>query len=146
MDKITDLITAESVLQWIIILLIVGYFCYKEWPELKRRMTSGAKKEQAEETQAASVNERLEKIDKRLDVIDGKLNSDYNSLRKLETEEARDRRMFKDSLEEREIIMRALLGVIGGLQELGANGPTKEAQSEITMYLAKQAHKTEATE
>ncbi len=143
MDKIADLITAESIIQWIIILLIVGYFAYKEWPELKRRITSGVKKEQAEETQAASVNERLTKIEQRLDAIDGKLNSDYTSLRNLENEEARDRRMFKDSLEEREIIMRALLGVIGGLQELGANGPTKEAQSEITMYLAKQAHKAE---
>ncbi|MCD8248331.1 MAG: hypothetical protein LUC60_00450 [Lachnospiraceae bacterium] len=143
MDKIADLITAESILQWIIILLIVGYFVYKEWPELKRRITSGVKKEQAEESQAASVNERLTKIEQRLDAIDGKLNSDYASLRNLENEEARDRRMFKDSLEEREIIMRALLGVIGGLQELGANGPTKDAQSEITMYLAKQAHRTE---
>lgn len=143
MDKIADLITAESILQWIIILLIVGYFVYKEWPELKRRITSGVKKEQAEESQAVSVNERLTKIEQRLDAIDGKLNSDYASLRNLENEEARDRRMFKDSLEEREIIMRALLGVIGGLQELGANGPTKDAQSEITMYLAKQAHRTE---
>ncbi len=143
MDKIADLISAESILQWIIILFIVGYFVYKEFPEFKRRVTSGAKKEQAEETQAASVNERLEKIEKRLDAIDGKLSSDYTSLRKLESEEERDRRMFKDSLEEREIIMRALLGVIGGLQELGANGPTKNAQSEITAYLAKQAHKAD---
>ncbi|MCC8164237.1 MAG: hypothetical protein LIO86_14005 [Lachnospiraceae bacterium] len=143
MDKIADLITVESILQWILILLIVGYFVYKEWPDLKQRITSGVKKEQAEESQAASVNERLTKIEERLDAIDGKLNSDYTSLRNLENEEARDRKMFKDSLEEREIIMRALLGVIGGLQELGANGPTKEAQSEITMYLAKQAHKAE---
>lgn len=143
MDKIADLVTAESVLQWLIILCIVGYFVYKEFPELKRRVTTGAKKEQLEETRSEDVSRRLDNIEKRLDAIDSKLKNDYSSLQELEQEEARDRRMFKDSLEEREIIMRALLGVIGGLQELGANGPTKDAQTEITKYLARQAHKPE---
>ena len=45
-----------------------------------------------------------------------------------------------DSLEERSIIMQALLGVLGGLQEIGANGHTKEAEKTIRNYLNKKAH------
>ena len=48
-----------------------------------------------------------------------------------------------ESLEEREILMQAMLGVLGGLQELGANGPTKAAKATIQDYINKQAHKRE---
>ena len=42
--------------------------------------------------------------------------------------------------EELKIIMEALLGALGGLQELGANGPTKEAKAKIQNYLNSKAH------
>ena len=54
--------------------------------------------------------------------------------------------MVEDSLEDRQIIMEALLGALGGLQELGANGPTKEAENKIRTYLNKQAHRNEEGE
>ena len=53
-------------------------------------------------------------------------------------------RVVTESLEEREILMQAMLGVLGGLQELGANGPTEEAKETIQTYINKQAHKREA--
>lgn len=46
----------------------------------------------------------------------------------------------KDSLEERAILMRSTLAILKGLQEIGANGPTKEAQKEIEDYLTRKAH------
>lgn len=46
----------------------------------------------------------------------------------------------KDSLEEREILMRSTLAILKGLQEIGANGPTKDAQKEIEEYLTRKAH------
>ena len=49
-------------------------------------------------------------------------------------------------LEEREILMQAMLGVLGGLQELGANGPTQEATDAIHKYINKQAHRREKEE
>ncbi len=141
MDKITDLVSGDAILQWLIIACIIGYFIYKEGPGIKQRLTSGVKKEQEEITHDADTDRRLTAVEKRLDSIDSKLQNDYIHLGNLEREEKRDKDLFKESLEEREIIMRALLGVIGGLQELGANGPTKNAQSEIMDYLAKKAHK-----
>ncbi len=143
MSQITEIISAQSLLEWIIIACLIGYFIYREYPEFKRRISSGAEKEEKAKTTGKSINERLDKIEGRLDSIDEKLKNDYASLTILENEEKKDRRLFKDSLEEREIIMRALLGVINGLQEIGANGGTKAAQQEIMDYLAKQAHKTE---
>ena len=46
-------------------------------------------------------------------------------------------------MEELGIIMRALLGVLKGLQEQGSNGPTVEAEKEINDYLNKKAHRKE---
>ena len=40
--------------------------------------------------------------------------------------------------------MEALMGALGGLQELGANGPTKEAKTKIQDYLNKKAHRNES--
>jgi hypothetical protein len=42
--------------------------------------------------------------------------------------------------------MQAMLGVLGGLQELGANGPTQEATDAIHKYINKQAHRREKEE
>ena len=44
-------------------------------------------------------------------------------------------------MEERELIIRSLLGVVQGLQEVGANGPTKKTEKEIQDYLVRKAHK-----
>ena len=52
-------------------------------------------------------------------------------------------RIAEDSLEERQILMQALLGVLGGLQEIGADGPTKKAEETIRSYLNRKAHMTE---
>ena len=34
------------------------------------------------------------------------------------------------------------MGALGGLLELGANGPTKEAKAKVQDYLNRKAHKT----
>lgn len=79
------------------------------------------------------TRENLEKIDKKVD-------SDYERLNQLQTITENQQRYIDDSLEERELIVRSLFGVIKGLQELGANGPTKAAESELNAYLVKKSH------
>ena len=49
-------------------------------------------------------------------------------------------KFVEDSLEEREIILKSLLGVIQGLQEMGANGPTKKAEKDIQIFLIEKSH------
>lgn len=141
MDKIADLVTGEAVLQWLIIFLLIAYFVYKEYPDFKARMTGGTKREMEEQSREKGVEERLTKVEARLADVEGKLRKDYQSLEELLRAEQEDKRILQASLEEREITMRALLAIIDGLHEMGANGPTTAAHEELTNYLSKQAHK-----
>ncbi len=141
MDKIADLVTGEAILQWLIIFLLIAYFFYKEYPEFKCRITGGTKKELEDESREKRFDERLVKVETRLADVENKLRNDYKSLEELLKDEQEDKRILQASLEEREITMRALLAIIDGLHEMGANGPTTEAHNEITAYLSKQAHK-----
>lgn len=137
MEKIMELVSGEAIIQWLLIFLLSAYFVYKEYPELKRRITGTTKKALAAEDTAA----RLTKAEQRLDAFSKKLDSDFKRLEGLQRSEEEDKRLMGASLEEREIIMRALLAIIDGLHQLGANGPTTAAHGEITAYLSKQAHK-----
>jgi len=143
MGELASLVTGEQVAGWLVVALLVGYFIYKEWPEFKNRMVSGTKKETLAEQQDRQVGERLDGIEKRLASIDEKMQRDYDRLNRMEQELNKYRQSDYDSLEEREIIMRSLLGIIEGLQEMGANGPTKAAQAEITEYLNRKTHRPE---
>lgn len=141
MDKIADLVTGESVLQWLVIFLLLAYFVYKEYPEFKRRITGGTKRELEDESRVKALEEKIAKMEERVNSIDKKLLNDYQSLEELLKSEQEDKKLLNASLEEREIIMRALLALIDGVHQLGANGPTTAAHNEITAYLTKQAHR-----
>ena len=138
--KLMEMVTADQVLTWILIAFLVGYFIYKEWPEFKRRVSGGAVAAEKEAAEDKSVCDRLTVIEADVKQIKEKLERDYNRLNSIERWRGSMQRMVTDSLEEREIIMQAMLGVLGGLQEIGANGPTKEAEAKIRNYLNKKAH------
>ena len=140
MGKLLDWVTSGQVAVWLAIAFFVAYFVYKEWPTFKERISSGALKDQKASNVGKTVEERLGNIENRLTTIEEKLGRDYTRLGDIEREHGKTRKMAQDSLEEREIIMKTLLGVLGGLQELGANGPTKEAEAEIRNYLNRKAH------
>lgn len=138
MDKLLQqAITPEQIILWLIIAFLVGYFLYKEWPEFQRRVSGSAVKAE----QDKSVTERLTAIEKDIQEIKGKLEHDYIRLNDIDTWKKSVDRVVAESLEEREILMQAMLGVLGGLQELGANGQTEEAIDAIHTYINKQAHK-----
>lgn len=140
MGKLLDWVTGGQVAVWLVIAFFVCYFIYKEWPAFRDRVSSKAVKEQKTSESSKTVEERLGSIESRLASIEEKLGRDYERLNDIEREHRKTRKMAQDSLEEREIIMRTLLGVLGGLQELGANGPTKDAEQEIRTYLNRKAH------
>ena len=139
--KLSDLVTGESVAVWLLIAFLVGYFIYKEWPEFKKRVSKGAVREQHEEETDRTVADRLDVIEKDVKEINGKLDRDYQRINRLEVQIEKTKNVQANTSEELVIIMEALLGALGGLQELGANGPTKEAKDKIHAYLNKKAHK-----
>lgn len=141
MEKaLENIVTSDQVLTWLVIAFLFGYFVYKEWPEFKRRVSGKAVADAREEAADKSVCERLTAIEEDVKRIKSKLDTDYNRLNMIEGWRGSVQKMVADSLEEREILMQAMLGVLGGLQEIGANGPTKEAEKTIRNYLNKKAH------
>ena len=141
--KLEELITADQMLTWIVIAFLVGYFIYKEWPEFKRRVSGTAVNAVKEAAEDKSVLARLSAIETDVKDIKAKLERDYNRLNDMERWRKSMQRIAEDSLEERQILMQALLGVLGGLQEIGANGPTKKAEETIRNYLNRKAHMAE---
>lgn len=145
--ELTDLITGEQVAVWLIIALLVGYFIYKEFPEFRKRISNGALKEKDAEFSEKTIIERLDAIEaklsqqmKKIDEMDDKLLRDYDRINSMEKEQKALKRTQKASLEERGIIMRALLALMEGLPD---NELVHESEREINEYLIKQAHQEE---
>lgn len=142
LSKLGDLVTSESVLQWLLIALLFGYFLFKEWPDITGRIRGKVKKDlQAEETDR-TLEQRLDGIEADVKSIKEKLDRDYQRINRIEIDVKQYKANQESTSEELELIMEALMGALGGLQELGANGPTKEAKTKIQDYLNRKAHKT----
>lgn len=141
LGKLADLVTSDAVIQWLLILILFGYFVYKEWPDITGRVRGKVKKDlQAEETDR-TLTQRLDGIESDVKSINEKLDRDYQRINVLESEMRRAKESQANTSEELEIIMEALMGALGGLQELGANGPTREAKTKIQDYLNRKAHR-----
>lgn len=140
MNEIQGMVTGEQVAVWIIIAFLVGYFIYKEYPEFKKRITKGALDEQKQEVSEKTILERLDAIENKLKVMDEKLTRDYERINTVEREQKNVRKAQNKSLEERGIIMRALLALMEGSEE---SEKIRESENEINSYLIKQAHQGE---
>ena len=146
MDILKKLVSPDQLIAWLVIAFLVFYFVYKEWPEFKRRISSGAVADEKEAAEDKSIGDRLSAIETDVRQIKERLDRDYHRLNEMDRWRDGIQKMSAESLEEREILMQAILGVLGGLQELGANGPTKSAKATIQDYINKQAHKREVSE
>ena len=139
-DQLAKTVTGAQILNWCVIAFLVGYFAYKEWPDFKKRISSRAVKDHEDAEQDKSVDARLDRVEIEVRNVNEKLGRDYDRLNRLELQIEKTRTVQISMSEELEIIMEALLGALGGLQELGANGPTKEAKAKIQDYLNRKAH------
>lgn len=121
-------------------LFLIAYFAYKEWPEFKRRVSGKAKDEAIAEGKNETIGGRLYQLEKDMREIRDMLSRDYIRLNTSEKLARANAKAIRDSLEERQIIMQALMACLIGLQEVGANGPTGNAIDMINGYLNRQAH------
>lgn len=136
MNNLFSLTTESFIVQWVIVAILVILLIYKSWPDIKKALNSWRTHENDREGLSTSVKRHDEEIEK----INEKLDRDYVAINEMRKSLNLQKKVTEESLEEREIIMKSLLGVLKGLQEIGANGPTKEAQAEIEAYINKQAH------
>lgn len=72
--------------------------------------------------------------------INRRLDSDSNSIHEISSALHKYHDYMNDSLDERELIIKSLLGIVKGLQELGADGPTVEVENELNQYLLDKTH------
>ena len=142
-DILSKLVTGDQLVGWLVIGFLVIYFIYKEWPEFKKRISKSEVKEHKDNEAERSLDTRLATIEKDVKEIKEKLGRDYDRINEVEQKQKRYQAMIKNEAEELELIMEALLGALGGIQELGANGPTREAKDKLQNYLNKQAHRSE---
>lgn len=136
-----NMVTGEQVVTWLIIFFLVAYFLYKEWPEFKKRISKSEVDTKAKEQSEKTVGERLESIETRLAGIEDKLARDYERMNRFDHDIRRNRSEIEEFIEENAIMMRAMLSVLKGLQELGTNGPTKDSQKELEDWLNEKAHR-----
>lgn len=146
-DLLEGYVESGEFVTFLVMLALVAFFIYKEYPEFKKRVMHRSTKaiysdinHEKVTSSLEGVQGRLEELEATLDEMNKKLERDYYRLNTLEEDQRMDKKIQKETLEENEVIMRALLGMIGGLQELGANGPTREAEREIKDYLNRKAH------
>lgn len=139
-NELQTMVTGEQVALWLIIAFLVGYFIYKEYPEFKKRITKSALTEQKAEVSEKTILERLDAIETKLKEMDEKLSRDYERINTMEREQKNVRKAQNKSLEERGIIMRALLALMEGSEE---SEKIRESENEINSYLIKQAHQGE---
>lgn len=138
--KLAELVTAQQITTGLVILLLVGYFVYKEWPGFHDRMTSGTLKAHKVKETAETLAHRISGVERELQQVNEKLDSDYRRLDELEKWRKRTQSIVEESAEERELMIRGILGCIDGLQQLGANGDTSQAKKALNDYLYKKAH------
>ena len=141
-DSLIKLVSGQELGTWLLFAFLVGYFIYREWPEFRRRVSKRSVDDKDREMTEKTVSERLTSIEDKLSGIEEKLARDYIRLNGFDMAIRRSREELDESIEENAIMMRAMLGVLKGLQELGTNGPTKESQQEIEHWLNEKAHKS----
>ncbi len=129
-------ITDTMIVQWIVIFLLLAYIIYKSFPAIKKMLEDY----RSTKNHKDNIINMLDDHEKKIDNIEKLLNRDYVRMNK--TDALLDRYLLElnNSKEESNLIMRGVLASLKGLQELGTNGPTKEAQADIERYLMEQVH------
>lgn len=139
MEEIIQNVPTQYIIYTVIVLCAVVVFCIKAAPSVIKAFNSMRFKVNHLE----SLEKAIEKNTSNIELINqkiGKIGRDFARLNATEKAIERQEKYTLDSLEERELILRSLLGVIQGLQEIGANGPTKKAEAEIQAYLLRRSH------
>ena len=140
--NITEMVSVEYLISTVLILVTIGVFLVKIAPVLKDILDFYRKFVNKYEGLQDQINRNTEDIV----MIKEKVNNESMRVNQLQTYTAKQQKYISESLEEREIMLRSLLGIIRGLQEVGANGATKGIEEELQDYLVKKSHKSHADE
>ncbi len=130
------LTTQEYALQWGVMLVLFLMLLWKYVPEIRNRLNSWRKKENAEESVASATQQNTEQIKnlkKQAFTNEARIDS-------LESFIVSEKEYRTKQAAEQKLIINALFAIIKGLEEQGCDGPVHEAHEEIERFLIDQAH------
>lgn len=143
--KASEYMPMEIVIWTIIVIVGLFLLALKVFPTLRNWFEVFRLKKNTQEEIMNALNQNTEDIKlirEELSKVNEKIGRDYIRINELQDMTRKQQAYIDDSMEESELIVRSLLGVVQGLQELGANGPTKQTESDIKDYLVKKSHRT----
>lgn len=143
LSEAMNYVPTEYVVYTTIVVIALVIACIKFFPILKSWFEAARTKVNTYEELQKMINNHTEQINGLKDSINDindKMGNDYRQIKQIREMTVKQQKYIDDSMEERELIVRSLLGIIQGLQELGANGPTKAAESDIKEYMVKKSH------
>ena len=137
LEELSKYVPLQYIVWTIIVLVALIVLGTKIYPTLSKWFNALKK----ETDKYEDLLENVKKTNEAIDLINQKIGRDYARINQLQQITMKQQKYIEDSLEERELILKSLLGVVQGLQEIGANGPTKKAESDIQDFLLKKSHK-----
>ena len=154
-DFILKLTSPEAIAYVTPVVLLILYILYKDWPDLKKRISAGPLKERKMEEADASLEgkisilkDEVRELKMKMLSVDEKLATDFARINSLERETDQMRKLAESSMEERQILMECSLAMLKGIRELGAkewgnDGPpsVKKAEDDLQDYLTSKAHR-----
>ena len=138
LETVSNYVPAEYIIWTIVVVFALIIIVIKYAPKAWKHFNTARKKTNEIEDLVKAVKKNTEDIE----LINQKIGRDYARLNQIQQMTTRQQKYIEESIEERELILRVLLGVVQGLQEVGANGPTKKAEAEIQAYLLRKSHET----
>lgn len=139
-NKLADFVTANQIGVWLLIAFLVCYFVYKEWPGFKQRVRDIDSPEEKVDQLEACVEEMRKEFRDYRTLSDQKFQRDFDQIHMLTNEVKRHKEQQFGMRNELRLLVDTQLSVLQALQQLGANGPTKEAAKKIQNYINEQAH------
>ena len=139
-NKLADFVTANQIGVWLLIAFLVCYFVYKEWPGFKQRVRDIDSPEEKVDQLEACVEEMRKEFRDYRTLSDQKFQRDFDQIHMLTNEVKRHKEQQFGMRNELRLLVDTQLSVLQALQQLGANGPTKEAEKKIQNYINEQAH------
>lgn len=165
-DLLFKLTSPESIVYVTPVVLLLVYIAYKEWPDFKKRISTGPLKEKqmrdTDESLAGEIRKMCSELQEFKESVNGeireiradmlgmkdKLANDYSRINLLERNADQMRKLAESSMEERQILMECSLAMLKGIRELGAkewgnDGPPsiKKAEDDLQDYLTGRAHR-----
>ena len=138
MNNLPSHIPIEYLVYTILSLVVIGVILFRIIPKIYKFIEAYRKYV----NQYDDIKSQIVKNTDDIQTIKQKIDRDYIRLNQLQNLTIQQQKYINESLEESEIILKSLLGIVRGLQEVGANGTTKKVEKELHDFLVKKSHKS----